>query len=296
MSTRPRKHADAPPPLAAGGKPGGEGSVLYCWTCGRVISPRKSHGKNPLTPPRYCSSRCRSHRPNDLCRHIEATFVSLLTDDPSKPPTPSSHSHPYPRPRPLKGDSRRLILCSEVERYVFAHAPDPARTYGRQKNRPKRGVPDEGEWRSVDMEERSAGSHTRYSESHSPNEDEGDDGEDDSSEVAGVPIRLPSSHTSTQTPDLTAVCPTNQPTPPQPTSPPPPAHDLSARRAGQQRAEERELVRQAARRGVAFGFLVVGGGSGSAGAEERRRCEAVQGGRVVEASFAKGEWGVRWRA
>ena len=37
MSTRPSKNADAPPPLTAGSKVGGEGSVLYCWTCGRVI-------------------------------------------------------------------------------------------------------------------------------------------------------------------------------------------------------------------------------------------------------------------
>lgn len=63
---------------------------------------------------------------------------------------------------------------------------------------------------------------------------------------------------------------------------------LTTQQLGRRRAEEREKVRQAARRGVVFGFGVGGG-------EERRRVEAVQGGRVVEASFAKGEWGVRWR-
>lgn len=65
-----------------------------------------------------------------------------------------------------------------------------------------------------------------------------------------------------------------------------------ARREGMQKARRREMVRQAARRGVAFGFLVADdGGKG----RMKRRVEAVQGGRVVESSFAKGEWGVRWR-
>ena len=65
------------------------------------------------------------------------------------------------------------------------------------------------------------------------------------------------------------------------------------RRKGQQRAKEREMVRQAARRGAAFGFLIDerdGGGDG----EKRRKVECVQNGRVVESSFAKGEFGVRW--
>ena len=56
---------------------------------------------------------------------------------------------------------------------------------------------------------------------------------------------------------------------------------------GMQKAKEREMVRRAARRGVAFGFEIEGG--------RRRGVEAVQGARVVESSFAKGEWGVRWR-
>lgn len=56
---------------------------------------------------------------------------------------------------------------------------------------------------------------------------------------------------------------------------------------GMQKAKEREMVRRAARRGVAFGFEVERG--------RKRGVEAVQGARVVESSFAKGEWGVRWR-
>lgn len=56
---------------------------------------------------------------------------------------------------------------------------------------------------------------------------------------------------------------------------------------GMRKAKEREMVRRAARRGVAFGFEVERG--------RKRGVEAVQGARVVESSFAKGEWGVRWR-
>ena len=100
---------------------------------------------------------------------------------------------------------------------------------------------------------------------------------------------------------------------------------LTARRLrGQRRAHEREIVRRAGRRGVVFGFTtsaddepvckeisVAGkpprgrnqkraveeteGDGGGTQTESRRRCEAVIDGIVVEPSFAKGEWGVRWR-
>ena len=100
---------------------------------------------------------------------------------------------------------------------------------------------------------------------------------------------------------------------------------LQKRLEGQKRAEQRELVRCAARRLCAFGVLVddLGGGEdtggkevkakmkgkgkdrgkdglvGSDGSDERqeiwKKCEAVMRGNVVEASYAKGEWGIRWR-
>ena len=67
-------------------------------------------------------------------------------------------------------------------------------------------------------------------------------------------------------------------------------------KAGMRRAEERERTRRAARRGCVFGFEVRDGEETEAGdAIRRRRCEAVADGRVVEPSFAKGDWGVRWR-
>ncbi len=91
------------------------------------------------------------------------------------------------------------------------------------------------------------------------------------------------------------------------------AKETTPQTAGLQRAHRREKVRQAARRGCAFGFLVDGdagiggdevgeteeggdgeGGKGGLEGRRRRKAEAVQNGRVVEASFAKGEFGVRW--
>ena len=104
---------------------------------------------------------------------------------------------------------------------------------------------------------------------------------------------------------------------------------LQKRLEGQKRAEQRELVRCAARRLCAFGVLVdgvregedegckggkgkmkgkgkergkdgLGGLGGDDGSDEKRqetwkKCEAVMRGNVVEASYAKGEWGIRWR-
>lgn len=65
-------------------------------------------------------------------------------------------------------------------------------------------------------------------------------------------------------------------------------HDQETRQqVGQQKAAQREMVRRAARRGVIFGL-----DQGSSG----RKCEVVQHGRVVEPSFAKGDFSIRWRS
>jgi hypothetical protein len=69
------------------------------------------------------------------------------------------------------------------------------------------------------------------------------------------------------------------------------------RREGMKITEEKERVKRAARRGVVFGF-VVGDGEGGEKSDDgqvRRKCEAVMKGKVVEPSFAKGDWGIRWR-
>ena len=81
-------------------------------------------------------------------------------------------------------------------------------------------------------------------------------------------------------------------------SPPPPPAEAStkmptdARLRGMQRARNREMVRQAGRRGTTLGFL----SRSEAREEGPKRVEVVQNGKLVEASFAKGEWGVRWKS
>ncbi len=145
------------------------------------------------------------------------------------------------RGRMTKKGERRVVLCSEVERIVFASS-------SAQAVNGEVGGEGEGEWKFVDMED--------------SDPDEG-----------GIPIPANDEHGG-----VTLSSPS--------------ATSSDLRLAGMQRAQNRERVRQAARRGVVFGFLV----PGREGDEERgrRRAEAVQNGRVVEASFAKGEWGVRW--
>lgn len=93
--------------------------------------------------------------------------------------------------------------------------------------------------------------------------------------------------------------------PPNPTGP----GSEEKRQEGQKRAEEREMVRRAARRAVVFGFPldekeeVRKDGKTKPAADQRassdeaprRKCEALMNGHVVEPSFAKGNWSIRWR-
>lgn len=93
--------------------------------------------------------------------------------------------------------------------------------------------------------------------------------------------------------------------PPNPTGP----GSAEKRQEGQKRAEEREIVRRAARRAVVFGFPVdqvegvpkdntsktTADQRASADEAPQRKCEAVMNGHIVEPSFAKGNWSIRWR-
>src|SRR4051812_12507394 len=79
--SRPSKSQATPAPFYL--IPGGE-DTPYCRTCGRVISSRKTTeaaAKSKSTPARYCSSRCRSHKPGPQDRRIEDAFVKFLTGE-----------------------------------------------------------------------------------------------------------------------------------------------------------------------------------------------------------------------
>lgn len=151
------------------------------------------------------------------------------------------------------GREGRVVKCEEVERMVFG------------KTRTEGGVCSEDEELSS-----GAGGPEDDGQSDVEEEAEADDGG----------VRLPS---EMQPPVATAATTTRK------------KRDSenrlqkSGREWGMQRAKEREMVRRAARRAVAFGFLE------ESEEGKRRKVEAIQGGRVVESSFAKGEWGVRWK-
>ncbi|KAH7088384.1 hypothetical protein FB567DRAFT_548429 [Paraphoma chrysanthemicola] len=234
-----------------------------------------------------------------------------------------SKKHKKKNSKSTKGDHRPIIECQIVEEIVFQREKDPEKVYGRRKNRKARFVVEKPEdWKSVDMVDKpdptpaanananaSTSTSTTQAATSLTSEDDNDTvSESDSEEQEGGIV----------------LEDTKSPTAVDPASLPdtieygygsgkirPPQHfndvngsvggekgwaerideteDMKAkRREGQRRADEREMVRRAARRGCAFGFVVDG-------EEERRKCEAVMKGSVVEASFAKGEWGVRWR-
>ena len=317
--SRPSKHAVVPPPLYL--LPGGE-ATPYCHSCGRVISSRKTQTSKAKTPVKYCSDRCRHHKPASLDHQIEDTFVALLNGSTPILPLQASDASvaepsvekgaEFPKPaqqKRAKGDPRLVISCSTVEALVFGPRNDPNKVYGRKKNRAPRGIADQGEWKSVDMEDRVS---TTDPESEESSEESNMDVETarDSVPFRAGRVRPPQSKSDVngsvggekgwaeraeETEEATVK-----------------------RKEGQRWVERREMVRSAARRGVVFGFVVEGdiGGGGERKAthkkgkkktseeaeekaveptEKRKKCEAIMNDVVVEPSFAKGEWGIRWR-
>ena len=165
---------------------------------------------------KYCSDRCRTHKPNQVDRQIECLISALLNNEPG-----SGIEKTLVGSRRRKGDPRSLVSCEEIESLFFTETTVP--------------------------------------------------------EGADVVV--------------------------------------SAQKLGQQRAERRERVRRAARRAVIFGLCRRPGASVAAaedGHDERtlrsgmsasnqlgqthmQMCEAVVDGVVVEPSFAKGDWCIRFR-
>ena len=215
-----------------------------------------------------------------------------------------------------KGDKRIILTCDEIETAVFGSRQDPQKIYGRKRNRASRaiGTGKGSEWRSVDMES-------------------SEDGTDDLSASADddPPIAQSMPDAPDSAGDMIALK-SARIRPPQTDSEVNGSiggekgwaerkgeteQDLARRQEGMRRAEEREMVRRAARRAVVFGFRVAsndeeqaneGGGSGRKGKkahpkegdlenklESMRKCEALMNGSVVEPSFAKGNWAIRWR-
>ncbi|OMP85045.1 hypothetical protein BK809_0000797 [Diplodia seriata] len=307
--SRPSKSQATPPPLylLAGGE-----ATPYCRSCGRVISQRKSHAKEPAsTPTKYCSSRCRSHKPGKLDRQIEDTFVKFLNGEDASRETEASGAVPKPKekgPKKRKGESRILVSCDAVENTVFGDHFDPEKVYGRRRNRARRGAADDEEWKSVDMvsdEEHATASDASTADGPTPL--------DEARIVTGATAAGDAKNAETMVTDgdLLARLAVRSGTRIRPAQGVSEVNGsvggekgraeridetdemLEKRKQGQKRAHEREMVRCAARRGVAFGFAVKQADGDQT--ETRKKCEAVMHGKVVESSFAKGDWSIRWR-
>lgn len=241
--SRPNKSSAIPPPLYIT-----DPNALYCRSCGRIISDRKSHNRSAsksnhkgaelaqqANPIKYCSDGCRKRRISPLDRKIARTILAVLDGK-----SGSGVESIDVKSRMRKGDHRNLISTDEIEQIVFART-----------EKPKNAVVDQADTDTVDQ----------------PNPYQPVD--EASAESQG-----------------------NRPNPSGPGS-------AEKQREGQKRAEEREAVRRAARRAVVFGFA----DKESSGPEETlkaendqfRKCEAVINGQVVEPSYAKGNWYIRWR-
>lgn len=315
----------------------------------RSGSRKSNSAKTAATEVKFCSDRCKRHKLRPADKRIEAAFAALLDgqdaskfaavqgDQPSSSEaeltkTASNQDNNGEKPhdkydysknnkkkqQKVKGDPRILVSCSEVETLIYGSREDPEKTFGRKKNRARRGVADGDEWKSVDMVDSDTDSGT--AETASADEDAIDTSSTKVMDNRGVPlaealegdadtdvvkikgrVRPPQSESDVngsvggekgwaekiiETPEM-----------------------LQKRREGQRRAEEKEMVKCAARRAVVFGLessrVLAGEGKkgkkgkddedGEAKQEGRRMCEAVMHGAVVEPSYAKGDWSIRWR-
>ncbi|USW56122.1 hypothetical protein Slin15195_G094410 [Septoria linicola] len=312
--SRPSANSKVPAPLYLANE-----DTPYCHTCGRVMNSKKSVKKQSNSI-KYCSDRCRNRKPGPLDRKIEKTILSLLNDEQD-----SGIEKTAAKTRAVKGDPRLIVTCDEIEEIVFGSRFDPEKTHGRRKNRKPRAMKEKegGEWRSVDMvssgEEGEGQDHgeakSGSGESGSESESEDDESvhyETDGSVPSidgGVRIRPPQDQSEV---NFSVGGERGRQEKIEES-----ADDLERRRQGAKRAEEREMVRRAARRGVVFGYEVPRGepvhhkkptktkGKSKRGGDDQeaepessieiRKMEALMAGMVVEPSFAKGNWSVRWR-
>lgn len=274
----------------------------YCYTCGRIIGDRRANtSKATSTEVKYCSDRCKRNKPTAGDRDIETVLLALLQGDDLQQAATGGEGERLPskaKRKAKKGDPRIVVKMSELEIAAFGDTKDPERIYGRYKKRAKRGVPEPEEWRSIDMEEHTQQTRPRPVESYY------DYYVEHNAPVQGSPVAMqnhvrPQQHNSDvngsvggekgwaerieESSDM-----------------------LQKRLEGQKRAENRELARNAARRAVVFGLPVTTvneagtypkqrRGDGSEPETVLRKCEALMNGTVVEPSFAKGDWQIRWR-
>lgn len=306
--SRPSKSQATPIPYYM--VPGGE-NTPYCHSCGRVISQRKTNAAaSAKNEARYCSSRCRSHKPGKLDREIEKQFVAFLSgeaklDGHADGPHGDKHGKTK-KGRKAKGDQRILVPCSAVEDAMFGRRSEGARTDGSRTPEPEMehrehaGGQPEGDGPTAENRSDGADGVDRVHVPDGVFESDGATRFEEKRIIDGDILARMSIRSGTRVRPAQDVSEVNgsvggekgwaeriQEN----------EEMLEKRRQGLRRTKEKDMVRSAARRGVVFGFKVDGGGSKGTGnaVEERRMCEAVMNGKVVEPSFAKGDWSIRWR-
>ena len=255
---------------------------------------------------KYCSDRCRSRRIGPLDRKIESIIVALLDDI-----DPSGIEKTAARSRVVKGDPRLIVTCDEIEEIVYGSRFDPLKTPGRLKNRKARGLPEKDEGSvdadtangtSVDLDDTfdedehtaesvrdggsAAPSHGRFHVRPPQTQDEINFSAGGGERSRRERIEETTEHTE-------------------------------KRKAGDKQAAERETIRRAARRLVVFGVEQASREEelrdrpskrpakskrdenadpyGQAPVMVTRKAEAFVNGVIIEPSFAKGNWSVRWR-
>ncbi|KAF4961163.1 hypothetical protein FGADI_399 [Fusarium gaditjirri] len=272
--SRPSKSQATPAPFYL--LPGGE-ATAYCHSCGRVISTRRTTATaNTHTPTKYCSSRCRTQKPGKLDRELEKAFVKLLTaeestvDELKKQAKGGKHK----KGKNSKGDNRILVPCSAAEELVFG------------LNR----TSIEGEIKQHHSDEEEP-NETEQAQPRSSQDMDLSGNIKDDNHIDGDVLARMSVRSGTRIRPPQSVSEVNGSVGGE-KGRAERVHETDAmlekRKQGQKRAKEREMTKCAARRGVVFGFTVSDEG-------EKRLCEAVMAGKIVEPSFAKGDWAIRWR-
>ncbi|KFA76895.1 hypothetical protein S40288_06190 [Stachybotrys chartarum IBT 40288] len=320
--SRPTKSQATPSPYYL--LPGGE-NTPYCHSCGRIIGTRRTGGASnraDSTPVKYCSSRCRVHKPGKLDREIETVFVRLLEGQPAGADKDTAtananaededpHDHKKNmrcskrNTKKVKGEARILILCDTVEKQVF-----------QRQEQGREGDTSASEEGSDDLVASKLEGQDTPSAHPRPSIDSainleipiGDETEYIDGDVlarmsvrSGTRVRPPQSVSEVngsvggEKGRAERIVETEE--------------MLEKRREGQRRVKEKEMVKCAARRGVVFGFTIdqdkeepmagkrvpMSENDSDKNSGRRKKCEAVMNGQVVEPSFAKGNWGIRWR-
>lgn len=246
---------------------------------------------------KYCSSRCRSHKPGKLDKEIEHVFIGLLNgtiqQEEGAGNSPKREKAQKAKKgggggggKKIKGDARILVSCDKVERYMFGREDEGGDTAGSTASGSQHGDEDQ----EVTKASNNTARHHYDDNSTGTLEDPTATSGNTAGYIDGDVLARMSVRSGTRIRPPQSVSEVNgsvggekgraeriEETDAM----------LEKRREGLRRARHREMVRCAARRGVVFGL--------GEGADGKRKCEAVMLGKVVEPSFAKGDWSIRWR-